>query len=433
MERLRTYIDSFRGFEPDARRFLLVTLVMGAAGSLWWIDFNLYLAALGLSRSTIGIISTVGAAASAAAALPASAISDRVGRRLVMAGGAGLATLALVLLDLTAAVPAIFLAAAAYSAGWSALNVAQGPFLTEHSKPEHRSELFALQFAIGTGTNIGAAVIGGVVAGAVADAIGLDPGGVGPYRVILLLMTAALAGGLLILLTITRDRPPGGARDAEGRPASGSRFGITITNRGRFARLVLPGFLISIGAGQVLPFMNLFIQGKFGLDLASLNVLFALTSLGTMLAVLFQPVIAKRLGRLPSVVIVQGISIPFLVVLGFSPLLWTVIAAMTVRNSLMNAGNPIFFAFALDQVAPAERATFSAVSALLWSAGWALAGPWYSILQANLGFDAGYAVNFATIIVLYTVATVLLWLWFRDAEPRPDRSLPAAALPGASA
>jgi len=170
-----------------------------------------------MSRSTIGLVSTVGAAASAAAALPASAISDRVGRRLVMAGGAGLATAALILLDVTASVPAIFVAAAAYSAGWSALNVAQGPFLTEHSKPEHRSELFALQFAIGTGTNIGAAVIGGVVAGAVADAIGLDPDGIGPYRVILLLMTASLVGGLLILLRITRDRPPSAGPDVDGR------------------------------------------------------------------------------------------------------------------------------------------------------------------------------------------------------------------------
>ena len=51
-------------------------------------------------------------------------------------------------------------------------------------------------------------------------------------------------------------------------------------------------------------------------------------------------------------VIVQGASIPFLVVLGFSPVLWTVILAMAVRNSLMNAGNPIFSAFAMERVSP---------------------------------------------------------------------------------
>ncbi len=44
-------------------------------------------------------------------------------------------------------------------------------------------------------------------------------------------------------------------------------------------------------------------------------------------------------------------------VLGFSPILWTVVLAMAVRNSLMNAGNPIFSAFAMEHVAPTERAT----------------------------------------------------------------------------
>ena len=129
-------------------------------------------------------------------------------------------------------------------------------------------------------------------------------------------------------------------------------MGITIRDRTRFARLVIPGFLISIGAGQVIPFLNLYIQRKFGLDLTALNAVFALTSLGTVLAILAQPRLARRFGQITSVVIVQGACIPFLVVLGFSPMLWTVILAMAVRNSLMNAGNPIFNAFAMEQVTP---------------------------------------------------------------------------------
>ena len=38
------------------------------------------------------------------------------------------------------------------------------PYLTEHSEPEHRNELFAIQFAIQNVTNIVAAILGGVVA-----------------------------------------------------------------------------------------------------------------------------------------------------------------------------------------------------------------------------------------------------------------------------
>ena len=141
--------------------------------------------------------------------------------------------------------------------------------------------------------------------------------------------------------------------------------------------------------------------------------MFALTSLGTVVAILFQPRLARRFGQITSVVIVQGASIPFLVVLGFSPVLWTVILAMAVRNSLMNAGNPIFNAFAMEQVAPGERATLAATMSVLWQVGWVIGGTWYAVLQATLGFDTGYTVNFVTIITLYTIATILYWMWFR--------------------
>jgi MFS family permease len=141
-----------------------------------------------------------------------------------------------------------------------------------------------------------------------------------------------------------------------------------------------------------------------------------------MAAILLQPALAWRLGRVRSVVAVQASSIPFLVVLGFSPVLWTVVIALAVRNSLMNAGNPILNAFAMDQVPPAQRARLSATIAALWSTGWVIGGPYYSVLQGTLGFEAGYAVNFVTIIVLYSTATTLYWLWFRDAEPRPSRN-----------
>jgi predicted MFS family arabinose efflux permease len=137
-----------------------------------------------------------------------------------------------------------------------------------------------------------------------------------------------------------------------------------------------------------------------------------------VLAVLAQPRLARRFGQITSVVIVQGASIPFLVVLGFSPVLWTVILAMAVRNALMNAGNPIFTAFAMEQVNPGERATLSATMSVLWQIGWVVGGIWYAALQATLGFDAGYTVAFVTIIALYTAATILYWVWFRDTDRR---------------
>jgi MFS family permease len=423
-------IGRLQRFHRDARLFLVTTLAAGAALSLYWIDFNLYLASLGYSTATIGLVATIASAAGALAAFPASSASDRFGRRAIMGGGIAIAITSLVGLLLVEALPLIVIFAAMWAVGQQSLFVVQAPFLTEHSDPEHRNELFALQAAIGMVTNIVAAALGGIVATRLAAFMGLEAEGPGTYRIILVLMAVLLVVGFGTVARLTDDRPAA-VRGADrlrrlGEPAafpprvSAARglLGVVIVDRGLFVRLLLPGLLIAIGAGQVIPFLNLFVQAKFGLDLASLNALFALTSLGTIAAMLAQPGIARRFGQITSVVIVQAASIPFLVVLGFSPVLWTVILAMVVRNSLMNAGNPIFAAFAMEQVRPAERATLSAAMSVLWQVGWVVGGAWYALLQAVLGFDAGYAVNFVTVVTLYSIATVLYWLWFREADRR---------------
>ncbi len=426
MSRLKRYVTSFSGFERSARLFLLTTLVSAAAISLYWINFNLYLASLGIAPATIGLIATAGSAAAALIAFPASIASDRIGRRRVLIGGMSLIAIAFAGLLLTDDLALLFVLSACYGAGQQVFFVVTIPFLTAHSRPEHRNELFALQFAILNATNIGAALLGGTVAAALAAGMGFRPESPEAYRVILALMLVFALVALATLFRLRPDRPVSQEANAAAEQATSigrlARIGVHIGDRRRFVRLLLPGFLISLGAGQVIPFLNVYIQFRFGLELAGINAVFAVTSFGTVLAILVQPALARRFGKIGSVVLVQMASIPFLVVLGFSPLLWTVVIAMAVRNSLMNAGNPIFNAFAMEQVEPEERATLAAAMSLLWSLGWVIAGPWYSLLQDRLGFEGGYTVNFITITVLYSIATALYWRWFRHAEARPRRT-----------
>jgi len=422
----RDYIQGFRGFERDARVFLVATLFSGAAISLFWIDFNLYLAALGLDRATIGLVAATGSLTGALMAFPASMLSDRIGRRRVIMGGIGLMATALALLSVVDSLPLVFLLAAMYAAGQQSLFVVQIPFLTEHSRADQRSELFSLQFALMQVTQVAAAVLGGLTATAIAGAVGIGPAEAGVFRIVLIIQTALLVAALLVMTRVHDDRH----RAAAGRtPAAESRLGrlgIRVSDRRLFFKILLPGFLIALGAGQVIPFLNLYVSEKFALDLSQINGVFALTSFGTVLAILIQPALARRFGKVRSVVIVPVASLPFLAVLGFSPILWLVIIAMAVRNSLMNAGNPILNAFAMGQVRPDERATLAAAMSVLWSVGWVIAGPWYSLVQASLGFERGYTVAFITIIVLYSVATSLYWWWFRDAEAPAGTQLEGA-------
>ena len=412
---LTGYLRTFTGFSRNAKLFLLTSVAFGAAISLYWIDFNLYLESIGVNNETIGWLMAFSQLAGVLIALPASILSDRFGRRKLMACG-----MALVAVALLAFLPGdralLFLGVAALGAGSQIVYVVQIPFIAANTEPHQRNEYFSIWQAIGTTTALVAALAGGALAPAAATALGLH-GAAAPYHVLLagVSVLAILALGTVYLL---RSDPPAIAHAGE---AVRSRFGLFISDRGLFVRLLLPGFITSLGAGQLIPFLNVFVKGKFGLDLTALNAVFAITSLGTTFAFLAQPALARRFGRIGSIVLVQGCSIPFLVVLGFSPVLWTVIGAMTVRNSLMNAGSPIFDAFVMERVSDAERATLSAAMTLLWALGWTIAPIYYGQLQHYLGFTAGYAVDFVTIIVLYTIATSLLWHWFHDSDHAAGR------------
>jgi MFS family permease len=424
------YLHSFTGFSRDARLFLLTTIVFGAAQALYWLDFNLYLESIGLGWA-IGWLMAASQLASFLVALPASAVSDRIGRRKVMAAGMALVAVALFTF-LPGDLQLMFVGVVALGAGSMAVSVVQVPFIAEHTRPDQRNHYFSLWSAIGFLTGVVAAILGGLLAPAIALVLNLGSAAA-PYQILLtgVALLGALALGTVWLLT--PDEPPPDRTATTGL----ARFGVVVLDRNLFFRLLLPGFLTSLGAGQLIPFLNVFIQNKFNLGLAEVNAVFAVSSLGTALAILIQPAVARRFGRIGSIVLVQGASIPFLVVLGFSPVLWTVIAALAVRNSLMNAGGPIFDAFAMEHVSPAERATLSAGMTMLWALGWTIAPIYYGVLHASLSFTAAFAVDFVTIIVLYTIATALLWSWFRESDKaamatRDDDALMAAAAVAAS-
>jgi MFS family permease len=429
---IKRYLRSFTGFSRDAKLFLLTTVVLGSAQSVFWIDYNLYLEKVGIDAATIGWLLAAQQLAGVLFAFPSSALANRFGRKQVMVLGVAMTTLALGAV-LQGTLAAVFVGTVMIGAGSMAVSVVQVPFIAEHTKPEQRNAYFSLWQAIGFLTAVIAAILGGGLAPLLADTLNMH-GSAAPYQ-ILLSGTAVLF--LLSLLTVTllsgeRAADPeakgaaaaGGHKTGEGRLA---RFGIVVHDRRLMAMLLLPGFITALGAGQLIPFLNVFLEHKFELDLAAINVIFGVSNLGTAVAILIQPAVARRFGRIGSIVLVQGTSIPFLLVLGFSPALWTVIVALAVRNSLMNAGGPIFDAFAMESVSVAERTTLTAGMTLLWSLGWTIAPLYHSQLQAHLGFEAGFTVNFVTIILLYTLSTSLLWTWFRGRDSARDVTAPVPA------
>ena len=173
--------------------------------------------------------------------------------------------------------------------------------------------------------------------------------------------------------------------------------------------------ITSLGAGLVMPFMNVFFRTVHHQPDQTIGTIFAWGSLAMGLGLLIAPVLAERFGKIQMVVITQGLSVPFLILLGFSPLFWMSAAAYYVRLTLMNMSSPIYETFVMEKVEPSARAMVAALVSMAWSFGWTFSPSISGALQVRYGFS----LPFIGTISMYIIAIVLYWVFFwRNQNPK---------------
>ncbi len=184
-------------------------------------------------------------------------------------------------------------------------------------------------------------------------------------------------------------------------------------------KLVTPMLVTSIGAGLIMPFMNVFFRVVHDQPDPVIGSLFAWGSLAMGLGLLAAPALADRAGKIQVVVVTQALSVPFLVLLGFAPWFWLSAAAYYVRLTLMNMSNPVYQTFVMEQVEPEARATVASLVSMAWSFGWAFSPTISGSLQVSYGFGP----PFLGTITLYVIAITLYWAFFwrgrREVVPQP--------------
>lgn len=439
---MNTYIQAIRGTSAPVRFFFLSTILYWSGMTLMQLYLNFFLQSLKLDQMWIGVINATPQLTVVAMTLVVGGVSSRLGPWRAALLGMAVMSVGLAATAFANGAWWVFSATVVGGAGGGFVFSNSGPFIMAHSDDKARATLFSLQAAIGTLTGFFAYMVGGQLPALLGGMLGAPRDADGVMRAILLVAATFYALALIPMFVAGRVGKAKAASDkaeapkADGDGETRKRF---ITNRALVARLLLPGGLVALGAGMTMPFMNIYIERKFNLSFESLGQIFAWTAIATAVAMLVQPIIAERFGKVKSVVIVQGASLPFLMVLGYVEFFPLVAAALFVRAALMNMGNPVFSAYSMGRIPERERATFASLSASTWSLGWAC-GSWFSgTLRGMIGFIEGFNILFGAMAVLYTTSMALMWVWFvgheaqerqqeRDEEKGEERKTqPAAA------
>ncbi len=373
-------------------RLLLAAFLWSFGGMFVFFILNFHLEALGYSREAIGLAQAVLSSVGVVFAPPAAFFIPRMGygRTLLLAGGMASAGLLGVGLDRET-----YVSLALYGTVGLLFQGALIPLFARRVTRDRTVGIYSLQAA--------ATTVGGfaanLAAGYLTRVVAVD-------RVILFALPAFLLAALLV--------PSGEARTAS------PPFRIQVPRV--WLTLLFPQVLVGVGAGLVIPFLNLYLREKFHLDYTGVSWMFAVSSLATALSMLLQPPLARRLGAVRTIALMQGLSLPFLALLAWSTWIPLVTASLLIRGALMNAAWPVFNALAMRCLAEEERPGFVVVQHALWSLTWAAASGISGKVQATLGLRA-FDLLFGGTLVLYAAAT-LYWIFvFPRTGQRCGRSM----------
>jgi MFS family permease len=398
------------GFTANARYYLLSSVIYALGYNINWLIFNLYVDSSGYSRSFLGELQSMPYLVSMIGTLPITVVVDRIGRKralvVAMIGQLAAGTV------MVAAQGPWWLRLSMVTTGLAGTlwMVSSSPFMMENSTEEDRDGLFSASYGLQTLVGFVGTLVGGYLPTVAGGLLGVGVESVAAYRATLAVMAALYGLAALPLLAI-EERPR--AAPAERRSMLPWH---NVSDKSLVLRIFAPNIVISMGAAILIPYMNLFFKETFLISDRTLGTLFAISSVVTGLATLASPLLARRWGRIRSLVMTQVVSIPFLLMIGFSPVFWVSGFAFWVRAALMNMGNPLYSAFAMGQVPEGERAVVSGLMGMSWNIGWTV-GPYLSgTMQQNP--QIGFRPIFVVTCTLYLVASIMTRRFFQRMDDR---------------
>jgi len=408
---LRGYAQNVRAFSHNASLYLISTVISSSAFGVFRLLFNFYVLSLGYDQALVGNLVTTSSLTALIAAVPMGYLADVLGRKVSLIGGGLLTILAIAGMLIFPSPLTFILMNILLGLGQSLSGVTMGPFLMENSGDKERTYLFSFSSGLSMAASSVGNWIGGLLPTWLAGLAGGDATGSAAYR-LALAVVVAIAGLSVIPLFMMRIR-----RSTVTERSLFAPFSYFKDHPALLGKLVLPMLVTSIGAGLIMPFMNIFFRQVHGQSDSAIGTLFAFGSLAMGIGLLIAPPLAERYGKIQLVVITQALSIPFLILLGFSPAYWLSASAYYIRVALMNMSSPVYQTFVMEKVEPSARATVASLVSMASSFGWAFSPTISGAIQVRYGFGPAFILT----IILYAVSISMYWgfFWRRSRPPAP--------------
>ncbi|CAM3765347.1 MFS transporter [Cohnella lubricantis] len=404
-------LADWRGWPRNVRLFFLANLLYQFGTGLFSVLYNLYVQKLGYADSTIGSVVSVQSLATALCFLPIGLLGDRMSRRrLLVIGtlGSGILLIGRSLIEAESSLLALAVVTGLFATVFQVLAI---PFLADNVAKSERLRVFSIYSAFVLASQVAGSLSGGVVSDLLQYA-GVSE--LHSLRFVLLAGGVATLFAFLPLLTMKDSNAPRAAAPSEAvREATPLLSERNSGDLGFILKFAAVQLLIGIGSGLVVPYLNLYFTNRFAVSLSGMSLLLALGQVMTIVSMLIGPTLARRIGQVKAIVVFQTLSLPFLLLTGFTNLLAVASISFLFRQALMNAANPLVSATIMDRVAPSRQSLANSCMQTAFMLGWATMGPVQAYIVTAHGYYWGYAMTFSITGALYVTASMLIFLMFR--------------------
>ncbi|WP_336789199.1 MFS transporter [Paenibacillus sp. MMO-177] len=415
MKFIQSTAAEWRGWSRNIRLFFLSNMLYQFGTGLFSVLYNLYIHELGYPDAMSGTVVSMQSLATAICFIPIGLFGDRISRKRLLVIGAlcsGVILAGRSLFESESSLVAMAVLTGIFATVFQVLAI---PFLSDNVDKKDRLRIFSIYSAFVLAAQVAGSLGGGVISDFLQDA------GVSTqlsFKLVLLAGSIATIGAFVPLQAMRESkRRAVTAKEQRHQPAVSPP--VSVNKELRFiAAFAAVELLIGIGSGLVIPYLNLYFTNRFEISLSGMSFLLSLGQVMTIFSMLIGPTLASRVGQVKAIVIFQTLSLPFLLITGFTNMLLVASVSFLFRQALMNAANPLLSATLMNRVSARSQSLANSVMQTAFMLGWATMGPVQSHIISSHGYYWGYAVTFSITGCLYVTASLLFYMLFREKQKK---------------
>ncbi|MGC8999709.1 MFS transporter [Caldisericum sp.] len=378
----------------NARCYIVASFIISIGTGIFFLALNLYLINFGIKKEIIGLLNGIYFLGIAILSLFSGLISNIAGHKKSFIVGVMLQFVGELGLILTKNIFALFSFLFLIGFGSSLFLVNEAPFLSRNSTSYEQTHLFGLSF--------GSIVLGnfvGEILGSTLPKI-LNENHMFGLRNALIIASILTLSGFLFINRIDEEWI---VEEGESIISKIRDPLIKIFRDGKGVKIisifVISEFLMGIGAGTMIPFFNLYFIEYQGISYEKLGIVFGAQSILIAIASLMVPFITKNSKKFYTIIVLQSLSLPFILLLLFKNRILAIVSYL-LRGIFINASIPIYSSYYMELMDDEIKAIASSVKEISWNFAWFLGASIFAVLKGN------YKYSILSFFLFYALGTL---------------------------